>query len=162
MQHARQRDQHFLQIDFRFDLLTRQFGSFCVGAKYVAFEPRHRVELFRRAFEAFVFLQPADQLRARIVFVFEIETRPRQQHARFDFGEQRGHHEILGGEFPLQRRHQFDVLHVLARDLGDFDVEDVEVLPADQIQQQIERPFERFEEYLERVGRDVQIGRQSA
>ncbi len=160
VQHPRQRDQHFLQIDFGFHLLTRQLGSFGIRAEHVALEPRHRVQLLRCALEAFVFLQPADQLCARIVFVFEVEARPRQQHARLDLGEQRGHHEILGGEFPLQRGHQLDVLHVLAGDLGDFDVEDVEVLAADQIQQQIERTFERLEKYFERIGRDVQVGRQ--
>ena len=66
--------------------------------------------------------------------------RPRQQHARLDLGQRRGHHQILAGELELQFLHQLDVLHVLAGDLGDRDVENVDVLPADQVQQQIERP----------------------
>jgi hypothetical protein len=53
--------------------------------------------------------------------------------------------------------HHPDVVDVLARDFGDRDVEDVEVLAADQVKQQVERPFERFEDDLERVRRDVEI-----
>ncbi len=51
-------------------------------------------------------------------------------------------------------------VHVLARDLGDRDVEDVEVLPADEVEQQVERAFERLEEHLERVRRNVEVARQ--
>ena len=51
-------------------------------------------------------------------------------------------------------------VNVLARDLGDRDVEDVEVLPTDEIEQQIERAFERFEEHLEGVRRNVEVARQ--
>jgi hypothetical protein len=36
-------------------------------------------------------------------------------------------------------------------------VEDVEVLAADQVQQQVERALERLEEDLERLGRDVEV-----
>ena len=59
-----------------------------------------------------------------------------------------------------QLLHELDVLHVLARDLRDRDVEDVEVLAPDQVQQQVERPLERLEEYLERLRRDVEVARQ--
>ena len=37
----------------------------------------------------------------------------RQQHARLDLGERRGHHQVLAGELELQLLHQLDVLHVL-------------------------------------------------
>jgi hypothetical protein len=40
---------------------------------------------------------------------------------------------------------------------GHRDVEDVQVLPADQVQQQVERAFERLEDDFERVRRDVQV-----
>ena len=83
--------------------------------------------------------------------------RSRQQQARFDLGEDRGHHQVFGGELEPELMHHLDVIDVLARDLGDRDVEDVEVLPADQIEQQIERAFERFENDLERIRRDVEI-----
>ncbi|MCY1354972.1 hypothetical protein D9M69_413730 [compost metagenome] len=48
----------------------------------------------------------------------------------------------------------------MPRDLRHRDVEDVEVLLADQVQQQVQRAFERFQEDLERIGRDVQVLRQ--
>src|SRR5262249_19930463 len=41
--------------------------------------------------------------------------------------------------------------------LGDRDVEDVEVLPPDQVEQKVERALERLEDDLERIGRDVEI-----
>ena len=53
-----------------------------------------------------------------------------------------------------------DVGQVLARHARHRDVEDVEVLLADQVEQQVERAFEGLEEDLERVGRDVQVVRQ--
>src|SRR6185503_17120096 len=56
--------------------------------------------------------------------------------------------------------HELDVLDVLARDLGDRDVEDVEILPPDQVEQQVERPFKRLEEHFERVRRNVEVARQ--
>jgi len=48
----------------------------------------------------------------------------------------------------------------LAGDCRHGDVQDVEVLLADQVEQQIQRPFEGFEEDLERIGRDVQVLRE--
>ena len=87
-------------------------------------------------------------------------ARPRQQHARLDLREHRGHQQVLARQLQLQVGHQLDVLHVLARDLGDRDVEDVEVLLADQVQQQVERTLERLQEHLQRIGRDVEIARQ--
>ena len=53
-----------------------------------------------------------------------------------------------------------DVVDVLPGDLGDRDIEDVEVLAADQIEQQVERPLEGLEENLQRVGRNVEVPRQ--
>ncbi len=117
--------------------------------------------IFRRFLEALVLLQTTHQLGARIVFVRTFSRRrPRQQHARLDLREHRGHQQIFAGELQLQLRHHLDVLHVLTSDLGDRNVQDVEVLLADQVQQQIERPFERGQEHLQRVRRNIQIARQ--
>ena len=52
-----------------------------------------------------------------------------------------------------------DVRQVLDRQRRHRDVEDVEVLLADQVEQQVQRSLERLEEHLERVGRDVEIAR---
>jgi hypothetical protein len=53
-----------------------------------------------------------------------------------------------------------DVVQVLPRDVGQRNVQDVEVLLADQVQQQVQRAFEGFKKDLQRIGRDVQILRQ--
>ena len=56
--------------------------------------------------------------------------------------------------------HHLDVLQVLARELRHRDVEDVDVLLADQVEQQVERALEGLQEHLQRVGRDVEVVRQ--
>ena len=84
----------------------------------------------------------------------------RQQHARLDLDQHRRHQQVLGGELEVARADLVDVLQVLLGHIRQRDVEDVEVLPPDQVQQQIERAFEGLEEHLERVGRDVQVLRQ--
>ena len=60
----------------------------------------------------------------------------------------------------MRASHHLDVAQVLAGELGHRDVEHVDVLPADQIQQQVERALERLEEHFERLRRNVQILRQ--
>ncbi len=81
----------------------------------------------------------------------------RQQHARLDLGQDRGHHQVFGGQLEAQVLQDLDVIDVLAGDLGDRDIEDVEVLPADQVQQQVERAFEGLEDHFQRIRRDVQV-----
>ena len=44
-------------------------------------------------------------------------------------------------------------------DFGDRNIEDVEILPPDQVQQHVERALEGLEKYLESLRRDVQIPR---
>ena len=83
--------------------------------------------------------------------------RPRQKQPRFDLGQNRGHHEVFGGQFQFHVAHQVDVVDVLARDFRDRNIEDVEVLAADQVKQKIERTLERFEDDFQRVRRNVQI-----
>jgi hypothetical protein len=88
-----------------------------------------------RLLEALVLLQPADQLRARIFLVLIALGGTRQEHPRLDLGQRRSHDQVLARELELHFLHQIDVLHVLARNLGERDVEDVEVLPPDQVEQ---------------------------
>lgn len=60
----------------------------------------------------------------------------------------------------MQVLHQLDVLHVLAGDLRQRDIEHIQVLAPDQVQQQIERALEGIQEHLERLRRYVQVLRQ--
>ena len=81
-----------------------------------------------------------------------------QQQPRLDLGQDRGHQQVFSGQFqPHHIAHQLDVAHVLPGDLGDRDIQDVQVLPPDQIQQQIQRTFECLQDHLERIRRYVQI-----
>ncbi len=158
--HILERAQHLLKRDLRqqaHDLAVLQLGR---RRPHVPLESRQRVDSFRGAFEALVFLQPADELGARIVFrSVALQGRTREQHPRLDLRQCRGHHHVLASKLELQVLHQLDVLHVLLGDLGERNVENVEILPADEIQKQVERTFERLEEYFECLRRDIQIAR---
>ena len=55
--------------------------------------------------------------------------------------------------------HHLDVSHVLPGQLGHRNIQDVQVLTADQIQEQIERPLERLEENLEGIRRNEEVVR---
>ena len=69
-------------------------------------------------------------------------------------------HDIRLLEIEVGLADLLDVGQVLARHARHRNVEDVEVLAPDQVQQQIERPFEGLEEHLQRIRRDVQVGGQ--
>ena len=126
----------------------------------VAVGQRQGVELARRLLHPLVLQQPADQLGARIVGLgsgggggFGSSRRD------LDLDQHRGHQQVLGGELELRATHHLDVVEVLPRQLRHRDVEHVDVLPADQVQQQVERTLEGLEEDFERLGRDVQVPR---
>ena len=50
-----------------------------------------------------------------------------------------------------------DVLQVLQRDGRHWNIKDIEILLADQVQQQVQRAFKCLEKDFQRIGRDVQI-----
>ena len=123
----------------------------------------HAVEALGGKFDRLVFHQAPHELGARIFFLFDL-GRLRQQHARLDFDQHGRHQQIVGGKFELEVlgrcAHLVDVVHVLPRQLGHGDIEDIEVVLADQVEQQVERAFKSLEVYLERIGRDIEILRQ--
>ena len=53
--------------------------------------------------------------------------------------------------------HEIDVAHVLFGQFRHGDVEDVELLPANQVEKQIERSFKTLEKDLQRLGRNEEI-----
>ena len=160
LHHILQGQQHFLQRDLRKDSHDLALHQLDRSRQVIAFHARQQIDVLGCLLEAFVFLQPANQLGARVFFFATFRrSRSRQQHARFDLGEHCSHEQIFAGQLELQLGHDLDVLHVLPRDLGDRNVENVEILAADQIQQQIERAFEGFEEDLQRIRRNIEIAR---
>ncbi len=105
--------------------------------------------------------QAAHQLGARVFgFLALGRLLGRQQHARLDLDQHRRHQQVLGGELEVGLAHFVDVAQVLPRQPRHRDVEDVEVLLADQVEQQVERAFEGLEEDLQRLRRDVEVVRQ--
>jgi len=135
--HVLERDQHLLQRhrgQHPHHASLRELGG---GRERVAVHPRQLLDVGGGALEALVLLQAAHQLGARVLLLGGLALRARQQHARLDLRQRGGHQHVLAGELELQLLHQLDVLHVLPGDLRKRDVEDVEVLAADQVQQQV-------------------------
>ena len=90
--------------------------------------------------EALVLQQALDQFAARILGgVFRADGRARQQHLALDVDEQRGGVDELAGHVHVAGLELVHVGQELRRDLGDGDVVDVDVLLADQVEQQVER-----------------------
>ncbi len=83
--------------------------------------------------------------------------RTRQQHARLDLDQHRRHQQVFGCQFQAMLLHHLDVGHVLLGERRHRDVEHVEVVLADQVQQQVERPLERLQHHFQRIRRDVQV-----
>ena len=69
-------------------------------------------------------------------------VRRRQEHLRLDVDERRGHHEELAREVDVELLHQLERLEILARELGDGNVVDVDLVLADEVQEEIHRPVE--------------------
>ena len=158
-QHLGHRQQQLLQADIRQQLAGPRRRSSQRRHMDIAANPRQAVQTFGSSLVALVLLQPANQLGARIVLFLLDFGRTRQQHARLDLGQHGGHHQILGGQLQAYRLHQLDIAHVLFGDFRDLNIEDVDVLLADQVQQQIQRSLEGFEEHFQSIRRNVQIQR---
>ena len=132
-----------------------------LGPEEVAPVVRHLAQLLGGQLDLLVLQQAAHQFGARVLgFLAIVLLLGRQQHARLDLDEHGRHQQVLGRQLEVAAADFVDIAHVLARHVQHGNVEDVEVLLADQVQQQVQRPFEGFEEDLQRIGRDVQVLRQ--
>ena len=111
-----------------------------------------------RLLEALVLLEPTDQLGARI-------ARPHPPPRCMRGSSMR---DLISASIAAitrysaasssrSSRHQLDIFHVLGGDLGDRDIQDIQILPLDQIEQQVERTLEGIEKDLQRIRRDVEI-----
>ena len=100
------------------------------------------VEHLRGVLVFLVLEKAVDQLVARVFLPFGAGQRVgRQQHLRLDVNQHRGHIDELGRNVYIQFAELFDVCEVLAGDLGDRDIVDIDVLFADEVEQQVERAF---------------------
>ena len=127
----------------------------------IAPDERHGVEPRGGKFDLFVLHQAAHQVGTRVFGLMAIDAFAwRQEHARLDLDEHRCHQQIVAGQLQVVSADLFNIVQVLARHVGQRDVQDVEVLLADEVQQQVQRAFKGFKKNLQRVGRDVQVMRQ--
>jgi hypothetical protein len=95
-----------------------------------------------------MFEQSADERFARIIVRILLRwIGARQEHARLDVNQRRRHDEELAGNVEIQLLHQVDVFQILLRDQRDRNVVDVDLVPLDQVQQQIERALEDRQPY---------------
>ena len=100
-------------------------------------------EMARRLFVAHVFEQAPHELGARIDrLALVVELGPGQQHLRFDPDQDRGHVDEVGDAVEVDLFEHAHVGEVLVSDAGDGDVVDVQLIAADEEQEQVERPLE--------------------
>src|SRR5208282_4571819 len=100
-----------------------------------------------RGFELFVLEQTVNELVARVFLRVRGSQRiARQQHLRLDVNQHRSHVDELGGHVHVELADALDVSEILRGDFGDGNVVDVNVLLADQVEQQVKRAFVDFAE----------------
>ena len=98
---------------------------------------------FGRIFEFFVLQQAIHQLLARIVaFALSGQGRVlRQQHFGLDVDQGGRHIHKFGAQIDVHLAGLFHVLKILGCNLCDRNVANVDLLPANQVQQEVERAF---------------------
>src|SRR5688572_1398311 len=104
--------------------------------------PLQLLQRLRRLLEPAILEELSDQALARVLFLLHGRDGGGKKHARLDPHERRRHHEELPRHFQVQLPHQIQRLQILAGDLRDRDVGDLDLVLLDQVQQQVQRPFE--------------------
>src|SRR5580704_12442659 len=93
--------------------------------------------------------EPAQPLRQRIRHVLGAQPIGRmllrQQQARFQIGEPRRHHQVIGGKLQAQLSRRFDEGEVLVRQRQDRDFGQIDFLLARQREQEIERALKALD-----------------
>jgi len=103
---------------------------------------RHRIQPRRRQLHLFVSQKAAHQLGTRIRLLILDLFGTRQQQARFDFNQHRRHQKIFRRQIKLIRFHLGDIVQILLGNLHHRNIENVDILFADKVKQQIQRPLE--------------------
>jgi len=107
------------------------------------------VQEFGRGLEPLVLKQPADEGFTRILLVLLRRIRPGQQHPRLDVDQRGRHVDELGTKLNVHLHGPLHVFEILLGDGGNRDVVDVDLLLADQVEQQIERTIILFQVKIE-------------
>ena len=129
-----------------------------LGLQKIATVLWDHIQLHRSHFHLLVFEQTAHQLGPRVFGLFALGHFFRgQQHARLDLDEHGRHEQVFGGQLQVALTDFIHITQVLACHARHGDVENVEVLLADQVQQQVQRAFKSLQKHLQRIRRDVQV-----
>jgi hypothetical protein len=100
----------------------------------------------RHLLELTVLEQAPDQLGARVtLLVFLLERARGEQEAGLDPHQGGRHHQELAGHIEVEKAHRLDGLQVLAGDMRDRDVVDINLIALDEMKKQIERTLEGLE-----------------
>ena len=108
------------------------------------------------AAEARVLEHPLEQLLGRLRRPEALEVigqlLARQHEPRLELEQRRDQHQELGGGLQIELTLGLEVVDVGEHDLGQLDLEQVQLLAQDQRQQQVERPGEDVEVQLQAMG----------
>jgi len=96
--------------------------------------------------------EAVDEHAAGVVALGQVRL-PRQEHLGFDVDQERGDEDELGLPVEIDLRLALEVAEIVAGDRGDGDVVDVDLLLADEEEEQVQRPLEDVEADLVAVAR---------
>ena len=101
--------------------------------------------------------EAAHQFRARVGRFFVVGLLHRQQHARLDLDQHRRHQQVFRRQIKLICLHLGNIVQILLGNLHHRNIKDIDILLADEVQQQIQRPLEAAQYHLQRIRRNKQI-----
>src|SRR3984885_790632 len=152
--------EHFLEginqienPDFRFKqrarIFERRFFRYPDDQPFLQQLPVMKLEC--RVLELFILDQLPDQIPARIFF-FGLFIRgllvDRKEISALDVDQIRRHHDKLSGNLKVQHPKCFQILEVMAGNPFDRNIVNIDLILPDQVEQEIERPFEDFQLHL--------------
>jgi len=134
---------------FHFGVGERVLGQFAQFGLCVPARRHKRPDLFQSAelvqhtFIAFVLQQPLHQFHPGVYFIaFFVGLLARQQYFGFDPHEGGCHDDKLGGQVNIHRLGLVEIGKEIVGDFGDRDIVNIELVPLNKKEQQVERAFE--------------------
>ena len=103
--------------------------------------------------ETLVFEKPLDEFLSGIFLIRTLRRKggiPRQQHLRLNMYQSRRHVDEFGPQVHIHLPRLLQILQILGGDGGDGNVLDVDLLLADQVQQQVQRALVLFQVDVQR------------